>query len=91
MQKYLNSRRDWIDKHDRDVSYEFEEKDELPGIKSHLLTYNGERKKFPKCLSSFCLWSLGAVMMDWILIFWFMRHSARLDYRFVKIATKLNI
>ena len=89
-EKYIKKRGDWIHHNDRDVSYDFFEKDCLPGMISHLLTFNDDKSKYPKCLTCCCLLLLGFLMMDWILIFWFMRHSARLDYQYVKVAEEID-
>ena len=72
------------------MHYDFSENDYLPGMISHLLTFNDDKSKFPACLSCCCFVALGFAMMDWILIFWFMRHSARLDYQYFKIATRID-
>ena len=90
-QYFERRRQEWIRTNDRDEQYNFEEKDVLPGLKSHFLTFNGPKKKFPPCLKCCCLVVLSVLMLDWILIFWFMRHSARLDYKYFKIATDVSV
>ena len=55
-----------------------------------MLTFNDDKAKYPKCLTCCCLIILAFLMIDWILIFWFMRHSARIDYEYLKVANKID-
>lgn len=78
-------RREWIHFNDRDVHYDFSEAHKLPGMVSHVLTFNDKPKNFPCCLNCCAFTFLGFLTLDWVLMFWLMRYSARLDYRFVKV------
>ena len=82
-------RRDWIHFNDRDRHYSFSEKHVLPGMKGHVLAFNGKKKDFPCCLNTgaFCL--LGFLTLDWILMFYMMRYSARLNYKFIKVVHQI--
>ena len=88
-QHFEDARRQWIHEHNRDVHYDFTESKEIPGLISHVLTFNGKAKKFPALLNCTVFTLLSVVTLDWILMFWLMRHSARLDYTYIKVVHKL--
>ncbi len=87
---YIRGRDLWRLRNKLDVHYDFSERDTFPGLRSHLLTFNDDRSKFPIFLNCGCLLLLSFVMFDWLLIFWFMRNSARLNYEYVKVATRVK-
>ena len=87
--QFDQARRQWIHENNRDVLYDFSEKHEIPGLVSHLLTFNGKAKKFPRLLNCTVFTIMSVITLDWILMFWLMRHSARLDYTYVKVVHRL--
>ena len=88
-EQFESMRRQWIHEHNRDVHHDFSEKHKLPGLISHVLTFNGKRKKFPRLLNCAVFTVLCVVTLDWVVMFWLMRHSARLDYTYLKVVHRI--
>ena len=90
MRNHFNHMRShWIQENHRDVHFDFSEHNDIKGMISHLLTFNGKRKKFPTFLNCCIFTMLAFLTLDWVLMFWLMRHSARLDYKFVKVVHRI--
>ena len=87
--RFVEERKKWVHLHTRDKHQDFYQEHVIPGLISHALVYNGKPGQFPALLNCTIFTLLAVLTLDWILMFWLMRHSARLDYTYSKIVHRV--
>ena len=80
----------FIKANNKDVQYEFEEINFLPGMKKHSLSFNGRKSGCLKCAAGYWLYIFATLFMfNWILRFCLFQRSHKLEYNFVKVVHKI--